>query len=200
MSTFPFIPELDGRVVLYGEYENGITTFTLPAAGMAINCMVLSSDFGTDAGLIYNVNGVFGDRVEVNDDFSGGAVMLGRLFEASVDLTRPFARDQQGLPKESGRTRVQNIRVSHHKSNAFAIRMEHFAPPTRDDRTKVFFGVSPFDPDAEAAAANVKRFLTAWMQGRADRCRVSIENDTPWPSTIVGVEWYIDYERTEGGA
>lgn len=199
MSTFPFIPELDGRIIAIGEYEGGKTVWRLPAAGMDINCIVLSSDFGDDAGRVYNVAGVFGDRVEVNDDFSGGKVMLGRLFTSHVDLSRPYSRDQQGFPRTSGYTRVQAIRVSHSRTNAFLVRTEHFAPPTRADRTKEFFGVTPFDPDAEAAATNVARFFKAWQQGRADRCRVSIENDTPWPSTIVSIEWTIDYDMAEGG-
>lgn len=199
MSTFPFIPRLDGRIIAFGEYENGVTRWTLPVEGMQVNRIVLSDDFGADAGRVYLPNAVFTDRVEVNGDLSGGAVMIGRVFDASVDLARPFARDQQGLPKTRGYTYVKNLRVSHDRSNAFLVRTEHFAPPTRTDRTKTFFGVTPFDPDAEAAAGNVQRFLTAWHGGRADRCRFSIENDSPWPSTIVSLEWELDYDGMEGG-
>lgn len=200
MSTFPFPPRLDGRVVVYGEYDGSRTTFHLPVVGMAVTHIVLSDDFGADAGRVYVPGAVFPDKVSIEADLSAGAVILGRGFTSYISLTRPFARDQNGVPRVRGYTRIKGLRVSHAATNAYLVRTEHFAPPTRDDRTKTFFGSTPYEPDTAAERNDARRFLQAWNQGRADRCRVHVENDSPWPSTIVSLEWTVDYDTAEGGA
>lgn len=198
-TTFPFIPRLDRRVLLAGLYHGGETRWTLPAFDPTLNTIILSDSFGEDAGKVFVPTLSTGTEVRLAGDWTAGLVMIGRRFLSYVDPTRPFARDRQGAAIPRGHTTIRSLRASHKDTNAYTIRTTPHGPPTRLDRTKSFLGTMVYSREAAKTDRAFPDHLTARHGSRADKCRVRIENSTPFPMTIVSLEWDIDYTPQEGG-
>jgi hypothetical protein len=198
-TTFPFIPRLDRRVLLAGTYHDGSTRWTLPSFDPSLDTIVLSDAFGEDAGKVFIPTASLGSEVRLTGDWTAGLVLIGRRFQAYLTPTRPFARDRQGSAMVRGHTTIMSLRVSHERTNAYTIRTTPHAPPLRASRTKSFLGTAVYSETAGLTDRAMPNHLTARHTGRADKCVIRIENETPFPMTIVSLDWELDHSSQEGG-
>lgn len=189
MATYPFPVRLDSKLCLTGVYSAGLnnTTFTLPHFDASLTKMVLSSAFGASAGTILDVAPVNGDppTIVVEGDYSSGVVTVGRPYNASITLSRPYVRDPRDNAVIDGEVTVREIVVQHANTCAYTVRSTY---PLRADRTRSFSNATP----QEIGKTRV------FMPGFADKAVYSIENNSPHPCTICAIDWTVDFATRKG--
>lgn len=208
MASYPFPVRVDRRFEMIGSYivAEGVTSFVLPIIDRTIDIAVLSDAFGTRAGeAIYLGDPDYADVYFSHDtavpghtvvylpggDLTAGPVILGRYFRMSAELTRPFARDPNGIADWHAYITVRQLRTSHKESGAYRHRTMHDAPPTRQPRIKNF---TPTAPELTDPAGK----LQSWPTGKPDRQHFYIESSGVTPLTVSSVEWVFDYEPRRG--
>lgn len=197
MSTYPFRVCLDSKLCLEGVFtpgedeDPGFTTFTLPHYDPTLTVMVLSSEFGDDAGTIIEVEPIDAPTEEdsptivVSGDYSGGLVTVGRPFTARIDLTRPFSRSGDGTARTDTRTTVRRLVTSHTATGSYSVTATQTG---RAAQTKRFL-----DADIEEDGT-----LAAIITGDARLLSISITDATPYPFTIHALDFTIGaYPRRE---
>lgn len=190
MATYPFPVRLDRKFCLEGVYSIGDdeTVFTLPIFDDSLTSMVLSSDFGDDAGTIIEVlpvtDGEGGSTITLSGDYSAGVVTVGRPYTMRVDLSRPYTRDAGGSANMDTRIELQKILVSHRETGSYTI-----TGSMQNRRNQIASFSSP------TPATGVK---TAWIGGDAARLTNSIADSSALPLNITAIEYTVDDEPRRG--
>ena len=175
---------LDRAVSLLGVYVNPTTTWTLPGglSDTTITRAVLAT--GT-------LTGAAGDEITVTNagttvtktgNYGGASAIIGRPFTMSVELTRPFRKDQNDRADIEAWVQHREIITAHKDTGSYTLRG---TMTNRVDRTKTF---APASGILSSAGTMKSRF-----NGRADGMRVFIENATAKPCTIASIQYLLDY-------
>ena len=188
MAYFPFVPALDRRIVHTGTYSSGVTTWTLPCSAVGMNAIVLSSDFGVQAGTMIVPTSATGTTVTASGDYSAGAVAIGRTFWMNAELSQVFRRDFNGNADLSSEITIRSIETQHRDSGEYSIRNRL---ELRPDRAKNFV------PPTGKAIDSVGK-LRLWAPGRADKSRIFIESTSHKPVAIAGIEMLVDVDPLPG--
>ena len=196
-SGFPYAVRLDRRMTLTGVHSAGTTTWTLPLddAGVGrlsdttINAIVLGTGTATggttgSAGDVLTPTTAGGTTVTKTGNYSGAAAVLGRTFASTVQLSRPFVRDQNGLSLQSGR--LTHIRQHLRLHNTGAVTLTASKAGSAD-RTKSF--TPPSGTTVSTAAA-----LQAHHGGDADQTTLTLSGSGAKPWSVAGVEYLADYQ------
>lgn len=182
MSTYPYVVVLDRRVCVTGVYNAGpnTTTWTLPYDASLIDAIVLSDDFGRDAGTVLTPTSVAGKVVTVaGADWSAGQAALGISFDASCTPTRPFGYDRNGAADPEARVTVRHLVAIYRDTCGLRIRSEMAMRQSR---------LVAAAHDEPSKGNLIGRFV-----GDASQQTLTIENTGPCPFTVVGLEWKFDY-------
>ncbi len=194
----PYAPLIDRRQVVTGAYdaETNVTTFEHGSEDAAITTIVLGRDFGADAGSVLRGTSIApseaGTRLTVPGRFDYGPVYMGRDYRMSVRHSRPYVRDRDDEPIIDGRLLLAKLTVNHRNSGYYTVRIEQDGKGDRVTRLAPYrtgvalLGALEIDDTGE---------LTAWVRGGADSTRVLVENDSPLPSVITGLEWAGEFTR-----
>jgi hypothetical protein len=182
--NFPYAPRLDSRQIVTGVYNagSGTTSFTLLEPDGTIDCIVLGDDFGALAGTA--VTPLDGPStaavVRAAGQLTMGPCILGRKYDYTVELSRPFRRDNEGYAIIDDRVQVETLVADHRNTGAYTIRA---VMPNRTDRTKVL--------DIEELIEDEGQLRT-FLNGDTKRTRWIIESDSPLPVTISAVVFEAD--------
>lgn len=173
----PYPVHLDGRVMVKGTYSSAdnLTTFTLPVADPLADTIVLTDDFGDEAGKILTPSSVIGKTVTVPGRYHNRNVIIGRSCPMVLTLSRQYMRDEKGQARVEDRFQIEVVTISHANSGDYTIRSKMKG---RVDRTKKV-EVSP-DSALESDDIHCK------FAGEAAAQTITIEADGPRPVTIVG--------------
>jgi hypothetical protein len=124
-DAYPYVIHLDRRIQVSGTYDGGQdeTTFDIDpfqASGSTLNWLVEGPDFagagdehvgGTGNGWVYEAPP--GTEIVVPGDLSDGEVVLGRFFDATLVLSRPFVRDARGNASPTRRVDILMVAIGH---------------------------------------------------------------------------------------
>lgn len=180
----PYVVKLDRRYDLLGVYDAGtnLTTWTLPFEDPNVDTIVLGEDFGAAAGLFVTPTSVSGLSVTLMGTFTLGRCILGHRYDMSVELTRPFARDQNGIADLDSWLQLRRTTFVHSRSGAYQIRLKY---PGRTDRTHDFVS-SDVDGETFGKVAENTR-------GQCGKTRIFVGSGSPRPCTIAGIQYECDY-------
>lgn len=190
-TGWPYRIHLDRQVeIALGTFAAGPneTTWILPYLDNTVDAIVLGPDFTTPGTIltptsVATVGGV--TNVKAAGDQTAGEVTIGRKFNMKVELTRPFRRDRNGQAVIDARLTTRKIVTPHSNTGAYKIKS---TLPLRADR-EVAFDVLPID---------ARGSVTAWHNGDAEEQVNTLENDSPKPSIINGVEYDTDFDPRRG--
>ena len=98
----------------------------------------------------------------------------------SVELTRPYPRNQEGDADVDGYLQILKTITSHKSTGAYSIRA---SMPNRTDRTKSF----------TTTGIESRGKLNAWFNGNAEDMSLFLENSSAKPCTITSVQYIANY-------
>lgn len=183
-ETFPV--HMDRKIRLTGSHSAGTTTFTLPATpdtsppgggqvngnGSTLNKVV------TPAGAVYDIASYTTTTVTVTGDLStAGTCTLGRFFEWSVDLTRPYVRtDSNALVQDPLYIETATFAL------ADTLGAKVASIDAGGERTRTVSYATP--------TSSVVQTL---LNGRADAITHRVYDTGVGPATLTGMEYDIDH-------
>lgn len=182
MAYFPFVPALDRRIIHTGTYSSGVTTWTLPCSAVGMNAIVLSSDFGAQAGTMIVPTSATGTTVTASGDYSAGAVAIGRTFSMNVVLSQLFRRDAAGQPDLSSVLQTRFVDAVYQHAGTFGVRATR---ALRAGRVRQLAGGT--DGTIKTSGS-----LRAWLTGSTTETTLSIESTDHKPLAISGLEVACD--------
>lgn len=201
-TGYPYSVALDRKLSLTGSHSLGTTTWTLPnspsvgsgsaqfrALGSTLNKIVLGPAFGANAGTVLDITGYSGNTVTVAGDYSAGAATLGRFFEASARLTRPFYRDERGEPDIASPLCYETVFASYLRTTSFSVVASE---TNRSDRTRT---------KSNGSTPSNGVFDTG-LNGDASNVALSIKDSTAGPFTVTGIRYECEHSpvgNTVGG-
>jgi len=177
--TLPFEDETIDRIVLAGTWD----TEFVKAAGTVITEFV-SITAGTDATVII----VAGDH-EFNADAVQAPVLVGINYEAEVELSQMFVRDQNNQIVH-GVTQLMRCKIRHRDTGGYKVK---FTPEGRSELTKEFvvplIGSTPIDGDQLDAFGEFQIRIMA----HSENLVIKLVNDTPFPTAWVDMEFDAEF-------
>jgi len=188
--SFPYTPRLDRRVCVTGTYDAGTgkTTWTLPFTDDTIDAIVLGSDFTVLNGRVLTPDSNVSGTVQIDGDYSAGQVVIGRLYTKSVELSRPYVRDRNGVADPDARVTMRHIVTQHQNTGEYSIRA---VKPTTTTRERTFNN-GGIDTLEETGS------LKAFLQGDTDATIWFLRNASAKPSAISNLEFIVDYAPKDG--
>lgn len=188
--NYPYAPRLDSRMIVDGVYDagSGTTSFTLPVAE-EIDTVVLGNEFDGAAGrTLTPLPSSTTSVVYVTGQFVSGPCMLGRKYNMSVELTRPFRRDREGRAVISDRIQMRMVQTSHSNSGDYIVRA---SMPNRTDRERAFS--PPSDELLDELGS-----LRTMLNGDTKSMRLFLETQSAKPCTISAVEYTAEIAEKSG--
>ena len=186
----PYNVKLDRKVRVTGVHAAGTTTWTLPYTDSSCDTIVLSDTaFGATNGTV--LTGTPGTlQITKAGNYSAGFAIIGRPYTMSVELTRPFRRNQNGEAIPSDRIQLGVFYASYRDTGDLTVRAQSPAAPARSDRSRAFAAAV-----GTTVEENEIRFL---LSGKAEETRVFLENATPRPSKVTAVRFTGEYQEAQG--
>ena len=189
--TWPWEVRLDRKTCLAGVYSDPDTTWTLPFTDTTINRIVLGSDFGSAQGTILTPDSNDGTSVVIAGDYSAGCCMLGRTYDFSLELTRPFKRRPDNTVNLDTFTTIEKVIAAYHSSGPFTIRGSY-------DETGIDDRSLTFTQDDDSLSGATVKTLESWLTGPADELTIYIESTSPKPVIIPTIDIQCDHESRRG--
>lgn len=183
MATSQYMIHLDRRVELTGVFAAGVTTWTLPFTDTTINCIVpgFTANDAVD-GVPVTPTTSPGATITKTGNYSGGVCTLGRTYQAQMELSRPYIRDQQGQTVIGPRLLVRTIQVFYRRAGAFSVRLDRVSPVVDISRT--------FVPASGLVTNN--DIFQVYLPGNPDREKWFIEDTGPKPMIVTSLVWIGD--------
>lgn len=187
----PYSVHLDRKVRLTGSYATGVTTWTLPIDDNTLTTVVLASTaFGANNGKV--LAGTYDNgTITFAGDYSAGPVIIGRPFTMTVELSRPYRRDQASNSVLGDRLQHSVQYFSHLNSGDYTVRATMPSPPTRADRTKVF-------SFATIGGVQEQGETRTLFSGSCEQLRIFVESALPRPVTISGIKYTVEVMEDQG--
>lgn len=184
-TNWPYVIHLDRQLELTGSFSTN-TTWTIPFTDATIDTIILGPDFSSP-GTVVTVTSSGTTVTAAGANYTAGEVTLGRSYTKTLELNQPFRRNVNNVPVADARLDVKRILTLHDQTFDYRIRRNW---ANRTDVSKTFTSTTADDGDllsllggnvgGPGPASNMATFF--------------IENTTPKPSTITGIEYTVDYE------
>ncbi len=187
-TGIPFIPHLDRVMTATGVHAAGTTTWTLPQSmsDTTITKAVLATGVATgSAGDTITVS-CSGTTATTSGNYSGAAIVLGRPISSSIQLSRPFMKDQNGRPIFNQFATQREVVCVHANSGAYSVRTTQQG---RSDRTTSFAPASGY--------TETLGVFRAVHSGKASEIATYIETSSATPLTIVSAQIVVDGQDRE---
>ncbi len=185
-----WVPQMDQRTVLTGVYNSGtdLTTWTTVWDNNDdVEIITGGSGFATGLkGARLTINSyTAATTVTVKGDWSAGPSYVGRPYTMSVELSRTYARDNQGTPDVNGTVKLQRAIFNYTTTGYFKVAVDPGF--SRDIKTYEFTGRVLGRADntvGEAVIVPEGQFRCSPMEVDARDAVITVSNDTPFPSII----------------
>ena len=185
-----WVPQIDQRTVLTGVYNSGtdLTTWTTVWDNNDdVEIITGGSGFATGLkGARLTINSyTAATTVTVKGDWSAGPSYVGRPYTMSVELSRPYARDGQGVADVNGNVKLQRAIFNFTRSGYFKVSVDPVF--SRDVKDYEFTGRVLGRADntvGEAVIVPEGQFRCSPLEVDARDAVITISNDTPFPSVI----------------
>jgi len=164
---------LDRQVLLTGAYSSPNTTWTLDSSALSANKAVLGGGFGETAGTELDLT-QDGAAFSVAGEYNAGSAFVGQTFTFTLQPTRLFRRDRNGVADILGDLWLSKIGIEHYESCEYDLVV---STPRRADRTKSFSATAPATGKTEA-----------FFGGEADDTTVKIQSVSSKQVTISAYE------------
>ena len=169
----------------------------MPFEDDTLNVAVLSDDFSGIGGTFLPLMGLVIDGGEAfyvaNGQWDDGEVTLGRSYDMSMTVTRPFRTMPGGMRDTQSWMTVWRLVTTHKDTGAYSVKA---VMPRRQDRSKMFTNRTVLDSDNKLVLTS-SGTLDSWHNGNAEFLTVSITSDDARPVNIVSLEHFCDYEPRE---
>lgn len=114
----------------------------------------------------------------------GDTAIIGKRYDMSVTLSRPFVRDEQGHADLDARFFIERITARYHRTGALTLRATYPNVP----------GLSGnYDQSLDLYGNDNEGALAAWFKGRAQDMHIILANNTSKPCAISSIEFVGDY-------
>lgn len=109
-----FLVHLDRRFEATGVFDpvNNWTTWTLPYDDAGEFTVVLSDDFGVDAGAEVVSTQPYSTAVRALGDYSGGSCYIGRNYSMRYRFSTIYLRDEKGIAVTNGKLKLRRMLVN----------------------------------------------------------------------------------------
>ncbi len=157
-TGYPYAIHLDRQVELTGVHSAGTTTWTLPATptvlagssqfpgkGSTINVGVEGAGFTTPGTQIDTFATYTATTITKAGNYGAGPVTLGRYFTSSVQVTRPFARTQDGKAIAADPLTIERVATTHSTAGTYEIAID---PDYTSEALATRTMIAPYTPDA----------------------------------------------------
>ena len=144
-------------------------------------------------------------EVRVPNSEIAGPVIIGEAYEFSLEFSKQFIRDQQGVAKTSGRTQVRSFTVNYVDAAYFKVvvapygtddAVEEIIPSKLAEMTGRTLGADTLKLNKPGYHTGSYRFL---VMGQNTHARIRLVNDTHVGSTFVSAEWEALYHNRARG-
>lgn len=185
-TGWPYAVHLDRRQTVTGSYAGGDTSWGALELGTDPSKVriVLGPDFA-EPGTVLTPDSVNDLGVTISGDYTDGEVMIGLLYDASLELSRPYRYDREGNADLDAFLSVNRISAAVKNTGHLQIKS---TLALRSDRTKTY----------EPATIAAYDLVRAWHGGLADELTTYLESTSPKPLAVTAVEWNVDYEPQLG--
>lgn len=189
MATYPY-PVHGHHVFETTGYLGGSDTKWDKPVDFDVDFIVLSDDFGANAGVVLTPDSETATAVQVDGaDYTAGPAKLGKLFTATATWSRQFVDGADGFPDHYKDVKIEGVRIEYTDSGPFTLTM------TSTEDSNVSWSGS-YDPGAGNVGTGVAHFETGVWE--ADKVTITITSTDPRPCNITGVHVEVDYQE-EGG-
>ena len=202
-ASIGFVCNLDRRItenecasVAYSS-GTGKTTFTLPYTRNAGTYQIVirkSATVGLPVGsqlTVENPDATTGTTLVVSGDHTTDEVFIGTQYSMSVELSRPYIKPQPNAPiYASGRYQLMYGHLIYHESDYFRVEV---SPTYRTTRTTTFNGGILGATAAVGSRGTTSGQLKFPIYARNDQATITIINDTPLTSSIMGLEYEAQF-------
>ena len=202
-ASIGFVCNLDRRItenecasVAYSS-GTGNTTYTLPYTRNAGTYQIVirkSATVGLPVGsqlTVENPDATTGTTLVVSGDHTTDEVFIGTQYSMSVELSRPYIKPQPNAPiYASGRYQLMYGHLIYHESDYFRVEV---SPTYRTTRTTTFNGGILGATAAVGGRGTTSGQLKFPIYARNDQATITIINDTPLTSSIMGLEYEAQF-------
>ena len=202
-QSIGFVCSLDRRItenecasVTYAS-GTGKTTYTLPYTRNAGTYQIVIRKSATvelpigSQLTVENPDATTGATLVVSGDHTTDEVFIGTQYSMSLELSRPYIKPQPGAPiYATGRYQLMYGHLIYHESDYFRVEV---APIYRTTRTTTFNGGIIGATAAVGSRGTTSGQLKFPIYARNDQATITIINDTPLASSIMGLEYEAQF-------
>lgn len=185
---------MDKKVVMTGTYDPAtkITSFALPFEDDEMDTVILGDQWVNKRGQIITstteTNGGV-TTLKVSGDFSAFPSILGKSYDMSVQLTRPFVKDEQQVVVQ-GNVQIKTIDMLFKDTTTFNIEVTPLGRPTKIRKfTAAKYGSAVF---GQSSTKDFGRFRAQVFGSAADTV-IMLKNSTPFPSLFTSLEYIVNF-------
>lgn len=180
---------MDRKATLSGTYSSstGLTTFALPFKDAAIDEVILGGAWGTRKGqrmAATNDSAGSTTNLTISGNFSAQPVWVGKNYDFSVELTKPYPKDQSGQVI-AGNYQIRYIDMLLRDTATLDISVE---PYRRSSRTSRYSAARVGEAILGAVSVAETDRFRAPIRGDASSTTITISNSTPLPCQITNME------------
>lgn len=189
----------DATAINYSIITNE-TTITLPYSVTTDDTMEIVTRYtvSVDGGVrLNNVEKVVGQptKITVKGDYSTTPLYIGANYTKEYQMTKPTIRQQSGtssLPVYTGRPQVRYATIALDDSSYIEVTV---APAYRTERSYKYVprNVGTGDAIIGATISSADALLRVPIMTRNTDFVMTLRNDTPLASNVLGVTWEVDY-------
>ena len=202
-ASIGFVCNLDRRItenecasVAYSS-GTGKTTYTLPYTRNAGEYQIVirkSATVGLPIGsqlTVENPDATTGNTLVVSGDHTTDEVFIGTKYSMSIELSRPYIKPQPNAPiYATGRYQLMYGHLLYHESDYFRVEV---APTYRTTRTTTFNGGILGATASVGGRGTTSGQFKFPIYARNDQATITIINDTPLASSIMGLEYEAQF-------
>ncbi len=194
VSGIGYHAHVDKKIVMTGTYSSTtkLTSFVLPFVDDNMDTVILGEQWGDKKGqMISSTTTTSGGttKVTISGDYSTYPVILGKSYSMSVQLTRPFVKDENQIVIQ-GNVQIKTIDLLFKDTSTFKVEISQSGRPTKTRKFNAAkYGSAIF---GQPSTKDFGRFR-AQVFGPADDTVISLKNDTPFPSLFTSLEYIVNF-------
>lgn len=185
---------VDKKVVVTGTYSAATktTSFVPPFEDDEMDTVILGDQWVDKRGQVISSETTTGGgttTLTVSGDYSAHPVILGKSYEMSVQLTRPFIKDENQIVVQ-GNVQIKTIDMLFKDTTTFNVEV---TPSGRPAKIRKFnaarWGSSVF---GQSSTEEFGRFRTQVFGSAADTV-IMLKNNTAFPSLFTSLEYIVNF-------
>lgn len=199
-EVLPYAVRLDRKfMVESGAYEEigDETTWTLPIEDDTITNVVLGPEFDALAGtfVVATASRGSGETVlVVAGDYSGFPVIVGRPYEMDIQLSQQYMRNVDGNTV-NGTVQLLTTTIRHKAAKFYEVKV---TPYKRETFIHEFNAPVVGNPDFNNLLLEADGEFRCRVLGAAHNTEIHITNDSPYPCTLVDMEFAVRFIPLRG--